>query len=503
MRQTASSHNLITLLSLLTLWLPQTVSAKSAPFELIEEKYGIKVIARELPFPVKETGCVFDGTQATETQIKAADRMLKQELRYYSKDILQRIKLQKIIIGANLTLNGRHLGGLADYRNNVFYLDAAYVLVSDDHIRKTFHHELFHMLDFQDDQNTKCDEAWEQLNPLTFKYGDGGFTMLNDPRVGLITDKYPGFINRYSTSSVAEDKAEIYCHMVANSALMEEIAKHDAIVMAKLNAMKKLLAQFHPEMVESFWRAIERNRPVTTKAGIRTVTRHIIQGQNALKTGNLLNAYRAYKRAEKAVGHNLGGKEQLKFYSIIFGNLAGIYQYIGQPLAAAEEALKRNDTAAALKALEFFEKHYINFNIILEFRNRYQQIADNKTIVMEKHERISKQKLVAADAAYNREDYLSAHKRYSTAARLYTETKSAKTAQTKLDKMLADPVIAAALEQQTAKFECTALLGRAGILLGEGRRTKARAIYDQIIVKYPNTEWAEKASQRKTELDNK
>lgn len=496
-----SSHKLLALLCLLALLRPQTAAAKSVPFKLIEEKYGIKIIARELPFPVKGKSSVIDGHQATEAQLKAADKMLKQELRLYSKDILQRIKLQKIIIGANLTINRRNVGGLADYRNHIFYLDAEYVLVSDSHIRRTFHHELFHMLDFQDDQSIDRDETWEQLNPYTFKYGSGGFAMLNDPSVGLITDKYPGFINRYSTSCVAEDKAEIYCHMVTCSALMEEIAKHDQVVMAKLDAMKKLLTQFHPDIAESFWRSITRNQPVTSKAGIRTVTRHILQGQKALQTGRLLDAYRAYKRAEKAAGRRLSGKELLRFYTIISGNLHGIYGYIGRPLKAAEQALKRNDLDATLKALEFFEKHYRRFTIILEFRNRYRQIADNKTVLLEKHERISQKKLAAGDAAYNRGDYLSAHKRYRTAARLYPETKSAKTAQTKLDQMLADPKIATAIKQQAAKLECAPLLGRARILLGEGRQKDALAIYNQIIAKYPNTEWAEKARRLKAKLE--
>ena len=69
-----------------------------------------------------------------------------------------------------------------------------------------FHHELFHLVDWKDDGVLYGDVEWAKLKPSSFRYGDGGVNMQNDSSLSLVTDKFPGFVTRYSTAGVEEDK---------------------------------------------------------------------------------------------------------------------------------------------------------------------------------------------------------------------------------------------------------------------------------------------------------
>jgi len=498
--RTLSPRRTLLAAGLLILLLPQAASAASNPFAAIERKYHIQVVWDTLPFPIRRGDAVITGKEAPRAQINAAADLLKRELSYYSRDIIQRIRLRKIVVGQHLSVNDRKIGGWADIHNDTFYLNASRILANEDRIRRVCHHEIFHMIDFRDDGQMKRDWTWEKLNPSSFRYGTGGYDMLNDPRAGLITNKYPGFINRYSTSEVAEDKAEIYSHMVTYYALMQEIARKDPMVKAKMKAMSQLLERFHPLINARFWRQFERGRPAPTPAALKAVLQLIRDCEDALKRGRLFDAYLCSKRAARIARQKLSGKQQAVYMTQITNRLVEIYTVVAKPLDTAEKALQEKDPGAALDALLFFEKHFKRFTVILEFGNRYEQLSHTKAIRNEKRERLIRNKIVAGDAALKRGDYRSAEKWYSSATRLYKDTKAAKIAQAKLDALLADPEMVKAIKEQTANLECAALLGRAQLLLNQGKTTEATAVYDSIIAKYPDTEWAEKALEAKEKI---
>ena len=50
---------------------------------------------------------------------------------------------------------------------------------------------------------------WDALKPKDFKYGSGGKNAQDISTTSLLTEKYPGFLNHYSTTAVEEDKAEV------------------------------------------------------------------------------------------------------------------------------------------------------------------------------------------------------------------------------------------------------------------------------------------------------
>jgi len=486
--------------ALLILLLPHAASAASNPFKTIERKYHIRVLWDKLPFPIRRGDAVITGVEASKAQVKAAADLLGRELSYYSRDIIQRIRLRKVVVAQHLGVNDRKIGGWADTHKGTFYLNASRILADEDRIRRVFHHELFHMIDFQDDGRMKRDWTWEKLNPASFRYGTGGYDMLNDPRAGLLTDKYPGFINRYSTSSVAEDKAEIYSHMVTYHALMREIAKKDPIVRAKMKAMRQLLERFHPLMNARFWRQFEKGAPLPAPAALKAVLKLIRDCEAALKRGRLFEAYLCSMRAAHLARQKLSGEQQAACMPQITNRLVEIYTVVAKPLDTAEKSLQEKDPGAALDALYYFEKHFKRFTVILEFGNKYEQLSRTEAIRLEKRERLIRKKIAAGDAALKRRDYRSAEKWYSSAARLYKDTEAAKVAQAKLDALLADPDIVKTIKEQTAELECTALLARAQMLINHGEPTQAAAVYDGIMAKYPDTEWAEKARKAKAKI---
>jgi hypothetical protein len=58
---------------------------------------------------------------------------------------------------------------------------------------------------------TALDEEWEAFNPDGFKYGLGGKFMRHDADSSQLSSAPAGgyFVNRYSTSAITEDKAEV------------------------------------------------------------------------------------------------------------------------------------------------------------------------------------------------------------------------------------------------------------------------------------------------------
>jgi hypothetical protein len=119
------------------------------------------------------------------------------------------------------------------------------------------HHEFFHVIDYRDDGEVYRDDAWAALNPRSFRYGSGGKNAQQRSDTSLLTDRLPGFLTHYSTTGVEEDKAELFAHLLASGPHVRERCERDAVLQAKVERMKKLLADFCPEMDEEFWAKAE------------------------------------------------------------------------------------------------------------------------------------------------------------------------------------------------------------------------------------------------------
>jgi hypothetical protein len=225
-----------------------------APFvaRALEEKYGVTVACKDQKYPVNTYHGLIRATNAETAQVDRYGTVLAQEFLLYPPDFIRRSRLKRIILCRDLSFDGQDRAAVPDFEHDALYLD---VIASDSsrlYERSAIHHDFFHMIDYRDDGQVYADEQWAKLNPATFQYGDGGVNMQGDPRSGVPWDK-PGFLNRYATSGVEEDKAEIFAHMMTEYALVGKRAATDDVIYKKMSAMKALLAKFCPDLNEIFW----------------------------------------------------------------------------------------------------------------------------------------------------------------------------------------------------------------------------------------------------------
>ena len=69
------------------------------------------------------------------------------------------------------------------------------------------------------------DAEWSAYNPPNFSYGHGGKNMRSDSSSSQLSSApHEQFLNRYSTSSIAEDKAEIWAALMCYQQVLKSPA---------------------------------------------------------------------------------------------------------------------------------------------------------------------------------------------------------------------------------------------------------------------------------------
>jgi hypothetical protein len=180
--------------------------------------------------------------------------LLVGELEIYPPEALKRCNLREVIICEGLMLDGKARMATYDVDLGRLYLVALGDWERREYARHSIHHEVFHMIDYRDDGHWDTDPAWEGLNAPGFQYGPGGESMQDDPSAGLPDDSVAGFLNAYSRSGLAEDKAEIFAHLMTKPRILGARAATDAILLAKQQEMATLLKRFCPRFDENFWK---------------------------------------------------------------------------------------------------------------------------------------------------------------------------------------------------------------------------------------------------------
>ncbi len=239
---------------------PHEVTTRPSSDALIaqlEEKYSIEIVIHP-QFPVSITHGKIDGREAARKHVQSYLTILSAECNLYPVELVRKTKLKRIIFCADLSFAGQLRTALPDFENNDLYLDVERGRYSQMYTRAVIHHEYFHMIDYCDDGKLYSDEEWATLNPKGFKYGTGGRNAQNDSSMSLLNESNAGFLNKYSTTGVEEDKAEIFAHMIINGALLEERAKRDTVLQTKMKFMRDLIRKFCPQADEQFWTTVRK-----------------------------------------------------------------------------------------------------------------------------------------------------------------------------------------------------------------------------------------------------
>jgi hypothetical protein len=103
------------------------------------------------------------------------------------------------------------------------------------------------------------DPRWSQLNLSGFSYGDGGVNMRVSTCAGSgSVAPLSGFLNKYSTSAIEEDKAEVFAAMLRlPSALFNS---PDECLRKKATLLRERLSACCPEMDAAFWNRVQKVR---------------------------------------------------------------------------------------------------------------------------------------------------------------------------------------------------------------------------------------------------
>lgn len=226
----------------------------------VAEKYEIAVLHEAPEFPVKCSYGVISGAKASPETVANYASLFVEEFSLYPPSLIKAAKLKRVILCTDLAFAGQRRNAIPDFEHQDLYLDVSRGSDRGNYLRKVIHHEFFHIIDKEDDGKLYQDERWGRLNPPDFKYGNGGKNAQNNAGTSVLSDRYPGFLNHYSTTGVEEDKAEIFANLIVDRAYVEERLKTDEVLRAKRELMHQLLKEFCGDMDEAFWSRVNALR---------------------------------------------------------------------------------------------------------------------------------------------------------------------------------------------------------------------------------------------------
>ena len=239
-----------------------SVSAADEDFkeqiEAFESKYALKLVLKGHNFTPELDGISGDDADNVETYLP----LLLSEFNLYPPEFVKKSGVVKIVLCKKLAYKNQFRAAIPGLGTGILYYDVENGAGIESYQRSTMHHEYFHLVDYRDDGRLYKDDNWARLNPDGFSYGRGGQFVQDDPTQSLTSNR-PGFMNKYSTQGVEEDKAEVFAYLVTQSELMEQRVKDDPIIASKVNMMRQLLTSFSPAMNHEFWQksaALKRGR---------------------------------------------------------------------------------------------------------------------------------------------------------------------------------------------------------------------------------------------------
>lgn len=202
-------------------------------------EYGVEISIQREDFDTKAAGYRVIGKAINEEGLESYAKLWLSEFRRYPIDVFKKAKVKKVILCTGLQVNEQIRAAVPAFDLDAMYYDTDLGAKNPSYQRSVVHHEFFHMLDYRSGQMRK-DPDWAKLNPSGFKYGDGGSKMRTSG-VGNLTKEIPGFITRYGTSAIEEDKAELFAHLMIDPEFMAERVAADPFLLAKSELLKKRL----------------------------------------------------------------------------------------------------------------------------------------------------------------------------------------------------------------------------------------------------------------------
>ncbi len=175
-----------------------------------------------------------------DADLAKARAALSRELLRYPTGFLRKARLRRVLFCEGLEENEKPIPSLPNYQSTLIVdVDG-----SDTFLARLVHHEVFHFVDFADDGVVVRDPSWERLNRADFRY-EGGGRVVRDPEATQPVGP-EGFVTRYATSALEEDKAEIFAWLMNDKALVAGKCASDPVLRAKVDHLDALVQRFFP-----------------------------------------------------------------------------------------------------------------------------------------------------------------------------------------------------------------------------------------------------------------
>lgn len=245
---------------------PATTADPKPDLAAVGKTYKLDLVTQKPAFPVKTAHGAIDGAVADGKDVESYAAIFAFEWALYPQELVKKTRLKTVVFCKDLSFAGQNRTAVPDFEHDTLYLDVTRGRHDERYVRKVIHHEFFHFVDLRDDGLLYEDDRWANLNPPQFKYGPGGAKLQDDPTATTTGRDEPGFLNRYATSGVEEDKAELFAHLMVEPKLVAERAEKDKYVRAKVERMRELVLAFSPKADKDFWAAVEKvQRPEPKK----------------------------------------------------------------------------------------------------------------------------------------------------------------------------------------------------------------------------------------------
>ena len=165
--------------------------------------------------------------------------VIQKNLSRYNQVFLKKINLKYIVLCEDLSISNINTAGIPDNVMKTLILDIEF---NEKYFERVIHHEVFHIINdsYKDIFNER---TWSSFNLTNFKYAE--CSTCTD-KLGLETySNTKGFFSEYSQSTVSEDMAEVFSHLMIGTNLNNK----DPILKKKINFIKKNLLRIDPNFI--------------------------------------------------------------------------------------------------------------------------------------------------------------------------------------------------------------------------------------------------------------
>lgn len=171
---------------------------------------------------------------------------IQREFKDYPRQLFERAGCNRIVLCTKLAYAGQLRAAIPDWEHNTLYIDTQRGAKSPGYPEHVLHHEFFHLIDHADDGDVYSDATWNALNPIGFRYGNGGINAQTTRNTGALTDSIPGFLTHYATTGVEEDKAELFAFSITHKDYIATRIRTDTTLAAKMTRLQAILNNLCP-----------------------------------------------------------------------------------------------------------------------------------------------------------------------------------------------------------------------------------------------------------------